>query len=82
MPIRWNVARRRQGGASRLRHAAIRDKERDDKGGGLTGKQLAEEVGHVAVLDVLCAAVVARLRAGMAVDQPVVNKNIEPCTAC
>jgi ankyrin repeat protein len=40
---------------------AIRDKVRDDKGGGVTGKQLAEEAGHVAVLDVLRAAVVARL---------------------
>jgi ankyrin repeat protein len=37
---------------------------------GLTGKQAAEQHGHAAVLDVLRDAVAARLRAGVAVDQP------------
>ena len=38
---------------------------------GHTGKEFAEQRGHAAVLDVLRAAVAARLRAGTAVDQPV-----------
>ena len=37
---------------------------------GRTGKQVAEHQGHAAVLDVLREAVAARLRAGVAVDQP------------
>jgi ankyrin repeat protein len=41
-----------------------------EKKNGLTGKQIAEVYGHAAVLDVLRAAVTARLRAGAAVDQP------------
>jgi ankyrin repeat protein len=46
---------------------AIRDKD------GLTGKQVAEQHDHAAVLDVLRTAVVVRLRAGVAVDQPAVR---------
>jgi ankyrin repeat protein len=37
---------------------------------GRTGKQIVEQQGHAAVLDVLRAAVAARLRAGVAMDQP------------
>ncbi len=47
---------------------AIRDKI------GRTGKQLAGQRDHAAVLDVLRAAVMARLRTGVAVDQPAATR--------